>query len=60
MYKILKETREKKGYSIDDMARIIKKSPCNYYKKENGMVTISVTEALIIAKFLNTTVEELF
>lgn len=60
MYEKLKELREKKGYSIEDMARIIKKSPCNYFKKESGNVKFSVNEALEIADFLKTKVEKIF
>lgn len=60
MYEKLKELREKKGYSIEDMAKIIKKSPCNYFKKESGNVKFSVNEALEIADFLKTKVEKIF
>lgn len=60
MYEKLKELREKKGYSIEDIAKIIEKSPCNYFKKEMGDVKFSVNEALIIADFLKTKVEKIF
>ena len=60
MYEKLKQLREKKGYSIEDMARVISKSPCNYFKKENGDVKISVNEALLISAFLKTKVEKIF
>lgn len=60
MYEKLKELREKKGYTIDDMAQVIGKSPCNYFKKENGDVKFSVNEALIISKFLKRKVETIF
>lgn len=60
MYKELKEIRIKKGYSISDMARVIGKSSCNYFKKENGTVVFSVTEAIAIAKFLKVKVEKIF
>ena len=60
MYEKLKELREKKGYTIEDMAQIINKSPCNYFKKENGDVKFSVNEALEISKFLKTKVEKIF
>lgn len=60
MYEKLKELREKKGYTIDDMAQVIGKSPCNYFKKENGDVKFSVNEALIISKFLKCKVETIF
>lgn len=60
MYENLKNLREKKGYSIEDMARVINKSPCNYFKKEVGDVKFSVNEALKIATFLKTKVEKIF
>lgn len=60
MYEKLKKIREKKGYTIEDMAQIINKSPCNYFKKENGDVKFSVNEALKISKFLKCKVEEIF
>lgn len=60
MYEKLKELREKKGYSIEDMAKVIGKSPCNYFKKESGNVKFSVNEALDIASFLKTKVEKIF
>jgi DNA-binding XRE family transcriptional regulator len=60
MYEKLKELREKKGYTIEDMARVINKSPCNYFKKENGDVKFSVNEALEISNFLKTKVEKIF
>ena len=60
MYEKLKEIREKKGYTIEDMAQIINKSPCNYFKKENGDVKFSVNEALVISKFLKSKVEKIF
>ena len=42
------------------MAQVIGKSPCNYFKKENGDVKFSVNEALIISKFLKCKVETIF
>lgn len=60
MYEKLKELREKKGYTIDDMADVIGKSAPNYYKKENGDVKFSVNEALKISKFLKCKVETIF
>lgn len=60
MYEKLKELREKKGYSIEDMAKVINKSPCNYFKKEIGTVRFSVNEALDISIFLKTKVEKIF
>lgn len=60
MYEKLKEMREQKGYTIEDMAQVIEKSPCNYFKKENGNVKFSVNEALKISKFLKSKVEKIF
>lgn len=60
MYEKLKAIREKKGYNIEDMARVINKSPCNYFKKENGDVKFSVNEAMKISKFLRCKVENIF
>lgn len=60
MYEILKKKREEKGYTIDDMARIIEKSAPNYSMKENGKVKFTVTEALKIADFLDEKVEDVF
>lgn len=60
MYERLKEIREEKGYTIEDMAQVIGKSPCNYFKKENGNVKFSVNEAIRISKFLKKRVEDIF
>lgn len=60
MYKNLETIRKMKGLTINDMAKIINKSPATYYKKENDMVSITVKEALKIADKLNSTVEMLF
>ena len=60
MYRNLEMIRKIKGLTINDMATIISKSPATYYKKENGMVSITVKEALLIAYRLNSTVEFLF
>ena len=60
MYEKLKEIRIKKGYSIEQIAKVIEKSPCNYFKKENGEVKFSVSEAIKISKFLHKKVEDIF
>ena len=60
MYEKLREIRTKKGYKIEDMAEVINKSPCNYFKKENGDVRFSVNEALKISRFLKCKVEKIF
>lgn len=60
MYENLKKIREEKGYTIEDLARVIEKSVPNYSMKENGKVKFSVSEALKIADFLDKKVEEIF
>lgn len=60
MYERLKEIRKEKGHTIEDMAMVINKSPCNYLKKENGSVKFSVSEALKISNFLKIGVEKIF
>lgn len=60
MYKNLEKTRKEKCLSIDNMAQVIHRSPANYYKKEKGIVSITIKEALLIAHFLNEKVEFLF
>lgn len=60
MYEILKKKREEKGYTSEDMAKVIEKSVPNYSMKENGKVKFTVTEALKIADFLEEKVEDIF
>ena len=60
MYDKLKKIRIQKGYSIEEMANVIGKSPCTYFKKENEDVKFSVNEAIKISKFLNEKVEKIF
>lgn len=60
MYEKLKEIRESKGYTIEDLAKVIDKSAPNYSMKENGKVKFSVNEALKIADFLDEKVEDIF
>jgi DNA-binding XRE family transcriptional regulator len=60
MYEKLKMVREQKKYTIQDMAKVIGKSPCNYFKKENGEVKFTVSEAIKIAKVLKKKVEDIF
>lgn len=60
MYEKLKQKREEKGYTLEDLARVIEKSVPNYSMKENGKIKFSVTEALKIADFLDEKVEDIF
>lgn len=60
MYKNLVSARKNKNLTINDMSKIILKSPATYYKKEMGNVAISVKEAILIARRLNENIEFLF
>lgn len=60
MYENLKKIRDEKGYTVEDMAKVIDKSAPNYSMKENGKVKFSVSEALKIADFLEVKVEDIF
>lgn len=60
MYHHLVQVRKGKQLTIHDMAKVIGKSPANYYKKEMGRVTVSVEEALLIAHFLQREISYLF
>lgn len=60
MYINLENIRKEKSLTIETMAKVISKSPANYYKKEKGKVTISVKEAILISKYLNEDIEFLF
>lgn len=60
MYENLKKIRKEAGASIEVMANVIEKTPCNYSKKENGSVKFSLNEAIKIATFFNRKVEEVF
>lgn len=60
MYRKLKEFREKKQCTMNDLAKVIGKSKANYCKKENGDVKFSVNEALKLANYLNCKVEDIF
>lgn len=60
MYDKLRKLREQKGYTLEDLAKVIEKSAPNYSMKENGKVKFSVNEALKIADFLDEKVENIF
>ena len=60
MYDILVKKRKEKGYTAADMARVIEQSIANYSKKENGKVKFTLSEALLIADFLDEKVENIF
>lgn len=56
----LKEKRLEAGITCEKMATMLGMTKSNYSKKENGYITVSVNEAIKLAKILNTNVEELF
>lgn len=60
LYKNLEKIRKNLNLTINDMGKIISKSPATYYKKEKGEVTTSVEEAILIARELHEDVEFLF
>jgi len=56
----VKELREKNNIKQCDMAALIRTSPANYLKKENGDIRFNLTEAQIISKYFNDTIENIF
>lgn len=56
----LTELRKKRGMSQDDMAKILKVSRQTIGSLENGRYNPSILLAHNIAKFFNTTIEEVF
>lgn len=60
MYKNLERIRKNKKLTIEDMGKLIGKSPANYYKKEMGSVIFTLKEAMIIAGFLHRDISFLF
>ena len=61
MYKKLKEIRNKKSISIDTLKNLLGlKTKAAYYKKENGNVKFTLTEAKLIADLLKLPIEKIF
>ena len=60
MYKNLEKARKEMDLTINDMGKIICKTPATYYKKETGDVSTTVKEALAISVRLGYSVEFLF
>ena len=61
MYQILKNIRRDKKIPVNVLAnKIGLKTTAAYYKKENGNVKFTVDEAIIIAKELKESVENIF
>ena len=57
---ILKNERIKHGLTLEYIAKKLNTTKSNYYKKEVGVVKISVNEAIILSRIYNKSVEELF
>ena len=57
---ILKNERIKHGLTLEDIAKKLNTTKSNYYKKEVGVVKISINEAIILSRIYNKSVEELF
>jgi DNA-binding XRE family transcriptional regulator len=57
---ILKNERIKHGLTLEDIAKKLNTTKSNYYKKEVGVVKISVNEAIILSRIYNKSVEDLF
>lgn len=60
MYINLLKERKKQKLTVVDMGKLISKTPATYYKKEIGVVSTSVQEALKISKELGKPVEYLY
>lgn len=61
MYKKLKEIRERKGTTQDEMATLLGyRHKSGYNKLENGERRISIEQAKIISDFFNMSIEEIF
>ena len=56
----LKKAREKKGYSIKDMAERCNVTSPTYRSWEKGKTTIPLDKAKIIADMFDTTISKLF
>lgn len=60
MRKTLRQYRLKSGMTVEQIAKIIKVAPSTYYKWEDGSRSPNIKKAILIAKILGSTVEELF
>ena len=56
----LRNARKSKGYTQEQLAEIICRTPTNYCRKENGDIKISKEEWTKLAKFLEVPEEEIF
>lgn len=60
MREVLRQYRLKSGMTVEQIAKIVKVAPSTYYKWEDGSRSPNIKKALLIAKILGSTVEELF
>lgn len=56
----LKFLREERNVKQEEMADVLGISACNYYKKENGSIRFSLTEAKKVADYFELSIEEIF
>ena len=56
----LRNARKSKGYTQEQLAEVICRTPTNYCRKENGEIKISKDEWKRLAKFLDVSEEEIF
>lgn len=61
MYENLRKVRKESGAKVKTLAALLQlKTEPAYFKKEMGEVRVTVEEALILARYFETTVEKLF
>lgn len=61
MFTKLKNIRKENRISVKSMANMLElKSPSSYWKKENGDVNFSLSEARKIALFFKKSIDEIF
>lgn len=61
MYEKLRKRRKEKRATVKELIGVLNlKTEAAYFKKETGDVRFTVEEAIALARFLETTVEELF
>ena len=60
MYEVLKNMRKEKGYTCEQMAKIIGVTRPSYFKKERGEIIFSLPDAKKISDFFGKSIEENF
>lgn len=59
--KTLKQLRQEKGATLEEMANLLGlKTPSAYWKKENLSIPFSLEEAHIIANYFHKSIEDIF